>query len=425
MKSWADRVFKKTDTLPLTALEPGIALAAADLVQVFRLAWWISDEAQPAFRAHLPGAASIPLDWERTLMHPHQQGDVLWLGSPPPQAPWDTIHRVNRAASVIQQLPDQTRLELAISGPRPMRFQGVLEAGHWHLKSLYPAANGDLFRRALELSRQAQDDDWLDAASPEIAAAAETTLKADLSLQDGTLLREGCRLKAVDSEGEGRTWLLLFGSHLMAHDPEFCETWSLQERRQELLDQCEEDLTLSGLAAQLTQSVNAHFGIMAGESVYQGKMGAMQRSNMRQCPWLRPEEVDHCDQELLELGFEAMGDLTAEAAAGVVIRAYCCAQGDCWAVVNAGIHQLFVREFFSQAQDGSCLTTTSLPFADSKPEQKLEKQSWPEQSWSGLLSLHRQEVARRGWLTRPCGRELVDIAASMDEYLAQFGTEIS
>jgi len=277
--------------------------------------------------------------------------------------------------------------------------------------------------RALELSRQAEEDDCLVAPSEELAAAAESSLRAEWLMSEGSspnLERTGKVLRVLEKDGEIRSWMLIFGGHLMIHDEEFCRYWGLQDRLEELREQEQQPNPLAALGQQLAQSINRNLGLPWGNQIYAGKRGSYHLSDMSQMNGVGPDEVELTDQLLAPLGFAPIGDLVSEAVAGAVMRVYSCPEADCWAVVNAGLNQLFIREFFSACEDEIRLTTTSLPFAESKPEKKLFKLSQPEEDWDGLLKAHRAEIRRRGWHPQPRPKDLAAVAASLDEYLVRF-----
>jgi len=415
MKNWAEQVLKQTGSLLLTKFDSPVE---ATLERVFRLGWWASDESRPAIQVE----AIFGADWERTLMYAHQEGGQLRLGSDESGALWAQVHCLARAAAVLRTLPDQTALELAIAGPHPMRARGRMIRGRFWVEEIHPSMERHVLVRALELSRQAEEDDVFEAASEELAQAAEASLREEWSMDISSspnLERDGKILRVKVNDDDIRSWMLMFGGHLMVHDDEFCQVWGLQKERAEL--EAESVNPFAALGAQISQAVNQSQGIVATHLIHEGKRSKYRLSDIRQSNWLRSEEVDLTDTSLATLGFAPIGDLVVEAFAGVVLRAYACPEGDCWAVVNSGINYVYIREFFSYCSDGTRLTTTTLPFSEGQPEKKLYKQSYPELSWEELLQAHRAEMRRQGWHPQPCPKDLVSLAASIDDYLLRAG----
>lgn len=415
MKKWAEETFKVTDSLPMTELESPVETS---LESIFRLAWWASDEARPAFRVD----AVFEADWERTMLFAHQAGGQLILGSQESEARWAQVQCLARANAVLKTLPDHTSLELAISGGHPMRARGQMVKGSFQVESIHPAMGVTTLKRALELSRQAEEDDQFVAASEELAEMAETSLRQEWNMEDGSspnLEREGNILRVKVDDDDIRSWMLMFGGHLLIHDDEFCQVWGLEEEREEL--QAEKEDFFAGLGLQIGQAVNRQAGIVTGKLIHEGKRSKYHSSDLRQSAWLRPEEVDLTDAALEPLGFTPIGDLVAEAFAGVVMRVYACREADCWAVVNAGLNRVFIREFFSQCQSGPCLTTTTLPFSPEHPDKKLYKVSLPELTWEDLLKAHRADLRQRAFNPKPCPKDLPTLAASIDSYLIRSG----
>ncbi|MBT9583490.1 hypothetical protein IV102_09070 [bacterium] len=423
MKGWAQDVFRVTDGLAPRKLESPIDLPLDEgLIRVFRLAWWADDGALPALRAELPSPVPLDIDWERTMMFGIQEGVLLTIGCEDSEARWEQVSRIERVAATLKfVLPEGARLELAVGGPGPMRALGVLRNQAWSIDQVYPPMDKKVLQRALELARQAEEDDVLVAASEDSAEAAEATLRAEWSLDlsgNPGLERSGKVLRVTEKGGDIRSWMLMFGGSLLVHDPEFCSVWGLQSKLDDRLAELQSTAQqLSGLGLQFALGINAHYGLTMGELIHIGKKARFHRSDIRQSRWLRSEEVDSTDQELEALGFLPLGDLMADSLAGVVLRAYGCLEGDCWALVNAGVNHLFIREFFSHCQGGIRLTTTSLPFAKEVPAQMLFKQSRPELEFGELLTAHRSEILRRGWVANPCPSQLKALAESIDEYL--------
>lgn len=415
MKEWANEVLNLTSSLPLTKFDSPIQTT---LERVFRLGWWASDESRPAIQVEVTFSA----DWERTMMFAHQEGGQLRLGSEEAGGRWTQVHCLARAAAVLQNLPDHTALELAIAGPHPMRARGQMTQGSFWLEEIHPAMGRGVLVRALELSRQAEEDEFFVAASEELAQAAQASLRAEWSMDFSSspnLERQGKTIRVQVDDGDIRSWMLLFGGHLLIHDDDFCQAWGLEKERQEL--EAEKVDPLAALSVQIGQAVNQSQGIVATQLLHEGKRTQYHRSDLRQIHWLRPEEVDLTDSTLESLGFTPIGDLVADAFAGVVMRAYACSEGDCWAVVNAGMSHVFIREFFSHCGDGTRLTSSTLPFSEGQPEKKLYKQSLPELSWEELLQAHRAEIHQQGWHPQPCPKDLISLAASIDDYLLRAG----
>jgi hypothetical protein len=417
-----EEVFQAVAVHQFPSLQAPVELPL-DLSRVFQLAWWSSDDSRPAVRVQLPSDDSVAIDWSRSLAEVAQKGSVLEVGIADSAGRWDHLNVLERVSASLGCLPDGSILELAVAGEVPVRARGPVSRGVWRLESFLPAVSPALLARALELSRQSQQDDRLTAASVEVAEAAESTLKLEWSLADDhdpKLQRDGCVLRAICQDGDHTSWHRLFAGRVFMHDPEFRAAFGLEQKLQKLAQEAEESLAaMQTLGAQMAAGFSSLLGITQGELLLAGKRTSFHHSDIRQSKWLRPQEVDSSDDELRQLGFSPLGDLLADA---VVMRVYARAQRDCLAVVSATPQGMYLREFFSRCQDGSCLTTSTLPFAEQKPNKKLFKQSLPECDFSGLLQAHRQHLEEQRWQPLDCSPDLRGAAQWMDDYLVAWNS---
>lgn len=423
--SWAEAVFKETDDLPLVGLDRPIELNLQHLTRPFFLAWWASDESRPALRVHLRSQDKLKVDWSPTLARVRQRGPELLVGAEKEAARFAHLKVLDRVASVLATLEAADGLELAVSGPRPLRFSGPVEQGIWKLTEVFPAVSTQVLRRALELAREATEDECLTAASEALAEAAEASLRAEWNLEEDSnprLQRQQAKLLIREQNGEVQSWMKLFAVHVFLHDPEFRQAWGLDAFLEELLEQSRQHhQQMSGLTLQLAQVLNQSLGVTMGDRLFQGKKGCFYRSEICRGDWLQPLDIDIEDRELKDLGFTPIGDLTCDSLAGAVIRIYSCSQQDCWAVVTSGAQRQLIREFFSEYQDGSKRTTTTLPFSESKAARKLFKASYPELEWPELLKAHRDWSVQQALTPCPHGDDLAGVAGSIDRYLVLWG----
>lgn len=423
--SWAEAVFKKTDDLPFVSLETAIELSLQHLTRPFFLAWWTSDESRPALKVHLRSQDKLKVDWSPTLARVRQRGQELLVGAEKDAARFAHLKMLDRVGSVLATLEAPDCLELAISGPRPLRFSGPVEQGVWKLTEVFPAVSTRVLKRALELAREATEEESLTAASEPLAEAAEASLRAEWNLEEDSnprLQRQQSKLLIHEQNGEVQSWMKLFAAHVFLHDPEFQKVWDLDGYLEELLERSREhQQQLTGLSLQLAQVLNQSLGVTMGEKLFEGKKGCFHRSDICRGDWLQPLDIEIEDRELKALGFTPIGNLTCDSLAGAVVRTYACSQQDCWAVVTSGAQRQLTREFFSEYQDGSRRTTTTLPFAESKDARKLFKASYPELEWSDLLNIHRDWALQQALTPGPHADDLAEVAASIDRYLVLWG----
>jgi hypothetical protein len=388
-----------------------------DLGGVFQLAWWVAEEPRPAVRVVLPGDQPFNVDWARCMVEGVREGNELRIGLEPSSSRWAHGNALDRLSAQLQELPDSSVLELAVGGDVPLLAVGRVLESRWRLEAFYPAVDCAVLARALELSRESRQETGLTARDEATASAAEASLTKEWSLSEGSpvaLRRQGRTLQVI-SDAEVSSWNRLFAGHVFLQDQEFRSAFGLQAKFDETMEEIDESEDwLQDLSQQIAFGVGQLAGIVQGQMVYSGKKATFHHSDIRGTKWLGPEEVDLSDEELRALGFKPLGDMTAD---GVIIRPYAGREGDCLAVVNATFDGKYLREFFSRCADGNCLTTSSLPSSENKPERKLHRQSLPELDFGDLLKAHRGRIREEGWQPEPCPTDLQTVAVWMDEYL--------
>lgn len=425
MSHWAEEVFRHTDGLAMAPLHPPPELRLSQLTRPYLLSWWAHSDARPALRVRLDSAQPVDFDWGPSLAQVTQQGDLLLAGSEKEVARFAHLKVLGRLGTLLTTLQRAVHLELAVHGPLVLRFAGPVIGDRWLLQEASPSVDSGLLSRALELGRQAEEEEHLTASSAEVASAAEASLRAEWSLTEHSnpkLERHREVLQVHEESGDPSSWMQLFAVHVFLHEPEFQKAWNLKPFLDNVLAEIEShQQAMGGLSLQLAQLLNSQLGVSMGELVYEGKRGRFFRSDICRGGWLQAEDIDLEDQQLAQLGFEPLGDLTCETLVGAAMRVYGCPQQDCWAVVTAGIQHLLIREFYSEYGDDSRLTTTTLPFAETKPEKKMHKVSHPEFEWPELLQAHRSWAQGRGLKPGSHSSNLAEVARSVDLYLVLWG----
>ncbi|MCE7869335.1 hypothetical protein DYH09_03045 [bacterium CPR1] len=408
-------VFKKTDKLTLHTVAPPVALKVEHLPRLHRLSWWTDGDSWPALRLLLPAGSALELDFERLLCQGKQTGQQLEITCEKTAARWEHPRRLERLGAALTAVPDGTELELAMGGDAPAtRYRGTVSNKTWHISESSLKLTGEVLARALELSRQCDEEDWLEAGS----LAAEVARGFQAEWNDPCEVRvQGTRIFFDDAD-EDRSWLLLCGGEVFLREPSFQKHFPDLEKV--LREREKESQALQQSLSQLGASFNQAMGIKSGELILKGKKSAYHRSSLVDLPWLTEEDVDLADRELAELGYEPVGDLMADAMAGAMLRGYCRPGGTAWASITTGAQGEFIREFFSNCEDGSSLTTTTLPEAEARPARKLLKLSCPELEVRELLAAHEAELKKLGLKPGPTGSDLIALAADVDDYLVRW-----
>lgn len=376
------------------------------LVRAQRLCWWLDGEGHPKVHLTLPPGQDFPLDFKRLLCKGKVQGQEITITYGQTGARWENPRRLERLEAALAGLPDGTRLKLTTG---KYEFAGEVRSGEWQIEA------DEVLARALELSRQCDEELFLEAGTPELAQAAAEGIESEWKGVCGYRV-EGSRI-LVDDPEENRSYMILFAGEIYLVTPEFQafpgvkKTLAEREKTKRLWQS-----TIGRLGAQ----INKMQGIQSGDLLLEGKKSRYHRSDLSRVNWLTPEDVELSDEEFARCGYAPVGDLTADQLGGAMMRGYARPGGTAWGAVTVGAAGEFIREFFSRCQDGSNLTTTTLPESEARPERKLFKQSLPELDAPGLLEAHERELARRALTPEPTGQDLKALAQAVDDYLARW-----
>lgn len=411
------RVMDNTSGLALHGLDKPVALAIEKLDYFFQISWWVNSDALPALSIVLPTEQQLKIDWAATLAEGQQKGCTITVACSDSQARWDQMHRMTRLGAVFSCLPDESQLEFCIDGTLPLRATGPVRQGQWFITQLSRPISASVLERVLELARQSSEENGISAASIEIAQKAEQTLRAEWSLEEDKFARQANKL--VLAGDDNASYYRMFAGHIFLHDPEFCQVFGLDKVVEKMMEELEEELReMQNFQQTLNLNLANVLGVAAGATVYKGKKASFDSTDSRKVRWLTASEIDMADEEFLACGFESFGDLNAN---GTVVRGFACQAQDCWGVITISPGGQFLREFYSYTKEGPHLTTTSLPFAQERPSQKLYKQSSPELETPELLEAHRARLKKEKWTTKPCPPDLATLAKSMDDYLVLWG----
>lgn len=396
----------------MNRLDPPIAISLLDGLRRFhRLKWWLDGDGHPTVTLSLPPGHELKLDARRA----HCKWDGSTITYEETSARWDNPRRLDRLAAALEGLPDGTRLKLDTG--EGYAFEGAVAAGLWTVDRCSSPVSSAVLGRALELSRQCDEESYLEAWSPELAEAAGRGIEANWSGVAAGYQIQGSRI-LVDDPDENRSCLTLFAAEVFMVTPEFQQAFpgleeTLREREAEVQ-------AWQSAVSQLSGSLNQHMGLKIGELLHKGKKGKFYRSDVASVNWVVPADLELADAEFARLGFRPVGDLTADTLVGALMRGYCRPGGRAWGAVTLGISGEFIREFVSHCQDDTHLTTTSLPESDARPERKVLKQSLPEQDVAGLLAAHEAELERLGLEPDPADGDLIDLCKVVDHFLTRW-----
>jgi len=168
-----------------------VALPAAAVARVYRLAWFTTASVHPELRLEGPGVADLAKHFAGVALPAVEAGALLIRF--PGGAGFSTLNKVGKVgAEPWSHVPAGTTLELAtrpleggdetLGGPGFSRFRGTIDVvgGEciWTIRETFPRVSADVLRRALALSAAAESDDRLTLADEKEAKRVYEAFKA-------------------------------------------------------------------------------------------------------------------------------------------------------------------------------------------------------------------------------------------------------
>ena len=126
--------------------------------------------------------------------------------------------------------------------------------------------------------------------------------------------------------------------------------------------------------------------------ILHGKASPFTTSDITACDHVQTDDVAACDAEMAAIGFAPLGDLECARMPGTLIRGYAGRDGVSFATAMAA-NQMFVREFYTSFDNGSSITTTSVPMAMIHCP-KHEISCHPTAELDGIYAAHRARIGR-------------------------------
>lgn len=132
--------------------------------------------------------------------------------------------------------------------------------------------------------------------------------------------------------------------------------------------------------------------------------------------WARPDAIEVFSAELLECGFQTIGDFTINLSSRVKIRAFMHQEKNIFAMVYDKYGKPALVDFYTFYEDGSSLhfTTETNPFKSRPPEKKV----WYVEEPMSIRQLFEKMVQERPVGTvRPVSKE--GFAPALEQYLEE------
>lgn len=381
------------------------------LKELYKLSWLVSDAANhPALRlAPDPGLA-----WEEVEAEVHHTEFGLVVGHREEGGRWSALKDIGDLASLLGELPDGTEMELVAAGECEqgrMRFLGTVQDGSWKIESCCPKLDKTLLERALAFASS-------ERLLMESEEQAERAVELASQLFDGTFMvaeRQGRELFALMNGESDESVLDIL--RVYAFGVAFEGT--VLHCRKVLERVTEEDEAMVKFANQLASMFQTPDP--EGESlVFSGEFGRYFTAQLAAQSHMVPEDSEILDEEMKELGFQPLGDLSCNKVGNAVMRGY---RGphETFGIGLASNGGLFFVEFYTAFEDGWSLTTTNNPNAGDIVKKTIRRRSFPQLQPAELCKEHRAGCEELGKTPRRWENGLKGLAQAIDEYMQRQG----
>jgi hypothetical protein len=420
-----------------------------DLVQIV---WFMDDGVIPAVRIAIPepiaAASSLTLsdlNWKaieakvysltpgQTVLDqtvPDQtdpgaidQGQVV--GYLPSQNPWQVFQDLEDLSTVLSQLPWGSVLELLTTSPEiqgaKQRYCGTLDGETWQIQQTYPAMTTSTLRAALDFAAELRTQGDLRLQDEEERQMLEE--KAKLDWQGADLVVTDQILRVIQNNEPDQAALIMTARHCFRHrfGP---EPWDFREveAQEAALQQQMWQFTQSiqQISAQFLMQTPGKKPSAFGALLWQGKRGNFYACNVLDQDHVSEEDLALVDQEMADLGFTPLGELTCESLPGNLIRGYGQvgqAAPYIYGIAMACDDRSFVLEFYSPLQGKASLTTTTLPHLESLAHRKIYRHSYPMADLAELLAHHHHHLKATGRTPDKAPPQLEALAQAIDVFL--------
>lgn len=404
------KIWKTVESLELSEIEGGATeLALTELRDLFMIPWLIMDaDATPALRI----SPDPKLDYASVEATASAIEGGVVVGHRQSGARFQSLNDIDDLSALLGSLEDGTEVELVTAeddeAEARHRYWGKVKGGAWQISSSYPKITRNDLIEALALVRQSGA---ITMASQEMAEIAAANAEEFFEGTNMEVARDGLKLQGLDRGEPSDTVLELV--RVYAFRARFADgPWAIP-------DEAEDDFDLASLNAQLTAAFTTPDP--SGERlILDGSFGRFFSGDLSQEDHMVPEDSVLLDEQMEELGFRPLGDMTCNKVYHTVFRGYADSES-CFAVGAAGAGCMFAVDFYSAFEDGSSLTTSNNPDVRNIPKKKIYRQSFPSLTPAELRQEHLKAMKERKSPALVRKPTIKGLAEAIDEYLSRQG----
>lgn len=396
--------WERVKDLPLTPLDTKVELKFLELGQLFKLIWALTDsEADSLIRLE----KSVERDWSSIDAFACEVDEGQLLGHRETHTRFQALRNFDDLIATIKNLEEGKVLEIAGFARDDAdlhRYLGSVVGDTIQLSSSYP----ELKQKELSLALKIANAERLILETEE---QAERTLELAQEEWAGTnmvLDVKDCEVTAA-IDGESDIDLIRHFALMATFED---GPWTFGEI---------DDGGAAAMAALNQSFMQSLAKIPSGKTpVYQDSQFAAYLEDMLTQGHMTAADVNVLDQQLAELGFQALGNMGALSFYGSVLRGYANDEGD-YGVAFASSHFKYHFDFFTQTEAQS--VTTSSKVSGPRTNKKAVFSYHPTSELKDMLLAHQHMVKKTG-KRRTGTRTLSGLAECIAGFLANHNSAL-
>jgi predicted DNA-binding WGR domain protein len=404
------------------------------LVDVYRLAWFATEAADPEIRIELPKGISFTPSW------PAAEGravtideGLVRIGFGETAGRWGQLHAVQSITKSLGDLPDGSIVELLTSPGQffwerddeddpeqdpdagVQRYRGAVRGGSWLIDQTFPAVDAATLREALTLSVEVLSGRKLSLRDEDEGPDVQRRLEAESFLfTSNPIVLKGLQIGLSKKDAS-----LLHFVAIALFRARWGSVWPCYQEDEDAnaeFDKAMKALS-EAMAAKLTKAAAPKGDL---ELVLEGRIGRFDKVDLARERRLEENLIEESDRQLRELGYRVVGDLVCSRFPDVIVRGYAREGGDTWGAYLAGVLESSF-EFVTQFEKDAGLTTTFKAGPPDEPAKGLYRSRHPKLNFRMLKRLHEQHESRKKALGGKLGAplptpvDLVAFAQAVDE----------
>lgn len=399
-----------------TPLEGGVVpIPIRELILPYWLAW-ICGETHPGVRIRC--APEYHPDWPgfKQGIKATRLDDGWRIDIEGSNARWTQFGHLRQVAALLEGLTDGSAIELSCASEDGegkkgrQRYLGSVANGEWRIDSTYPTMAADSLRDMLDLVRQAEGGTVVRARDAAEADRLEAAIhKKDFLLREKPPVRDGLTFRLPAKNRELMPFLI--ARAFLARYPK-------------ALPAIDRDDDLGGWDGLMDTIAEAGARFATGEVVLQGQFATFTRADLDGI-----EAADHafaraCDEELLGMGFQLLGDLHSTQTFQAVFRGYGLPGEPVYAAIIENGFGSAQHDFYTRFPDGHSLTTSTGDGAKARFQTDRKAKAYRLEvpgAMADRWTAHRgklAELSERHGPPGPAG-DLAGFAAELDDFLCR------